>query len=86
MRLDALGIYHRQADVAARCSELAALRDGLQEESALQVASLYLGACLAETGDSAGAAAALADVPTQVLDRMTGDPALARLRAAAQGR
>lgn len=85
-RLDALAIYHRPGEVAARCDALASLRKQAKERSAVLATSLYLGACLRERGDVAAAAAALADIDAPTLDRITGDPGLARLRAAAEGR
>lgn len=85
-RLDALAIYHRPGDVAARCDALASLRKQLKERSAVLAPSLYLGACLRERGDVAAAADALADIEAPTLDRITGDPALARLRAIVEGR
>lgn len=85
-RLDAIRVHHRESDPATRCGVLGTLHEAAADRSAILTLSLYLAACRRTVGDPAGAAVLLDDIGLETLDRIAGDPALARLRLVAEGR
>jgi len=85
-RLEALRLQYEEGDPEARCNAFAKLREPLTDPTAVPVISLFLAACHRNLGDETGAREVLSTIEPELLDQVTGDPALARLRATAEGR
>jgi hypothetical protein len=84
-RLTAMRLSLAEPGPVTRCRELEALRDSLRDPTAVAVATLYLAACRRAAGDAGGAREQLAAIDPALLERLAGDPALARLRSVAAG-
>lgn len=85
-RLDAIRIFHGPESPPERCVALEAHRREASDPTATLVLGLYLAACRRLAGEPDAAREILNGLDAERVDGLAGDPALARLRAIAEGR
>jgi serine/threonine-protein kinase len=85
-RLDAIRIYHGPDPASERCRALESHRRQATDPTGTLVLGLYLAACRQLAGEPDAARELLDGLDAERVHRIVGDPALARVRAIAEGR